>query len=300
MTLAQEQTIDQLVEEYQGLVRYIAGRFWAPGYDRDDMIAEANIGLLKAIRTFKPEDGREFLPYAGTVIRRHIYKVIRKARAEKRAADADTLYLHAPLPSGDEADGLHIDWVEGSEFSPEDMLLSSSLKKRVLELIEEPGVLNNGDRDAFRLSVQGFSIKEIAESLNISRTAANQRRTRARDALRMQLKAEGLIDMQTHKTAEKSSLAGWIRKAAANGVPENKFRARLAIGWEPERAALPEGSLLRKRFTEEDRQLVREKLLEGLNGGEIFEAYFTGSRSRQSAINFVARIRRDMRKEGLL
>jgi RNA polymerase sporulation-specific sigma factor len=45
----------------------IARRFFLPGGDVDDLLQEATIGLIKAIRDFQPDLGLPFRPFASCV-----------------------------------------------------------------------------------------------------------------------------------------------------------------------------------------------------------------------------------------
>jgi DNA-directed RNA polymerase specialized sigma subunit len=56
-----------LLESYRPLLRMIARRFFLPGGDVDDLLQEATIGLIKAIRDFQPDLGLPFRPFASCV-----------------------------------------------------------------------------------------------------------------------------------------------------------------------------------------------------------------------------------------
>jgi RNA polymerase sigma-B factor len=55
---------DALVELYQPLVRYLAGKFAARGEPLEDLIQVANIGLINAVNRFDPSAGTKFPTFA--------------------------------------------------------------------------------------------------------------------------------------------------------------------------------------------------------------------------------------------
>jgi RNA polymerase primary sigma factor len=64
----------QLVEANLGLVIFIARRYNHPTYTFKEIIADGNIGLLKASEKFNPELGHKFSTYAVHWIKMHIRK----------------------------------------------------------------------------------------------------------------------------------------------------------------------------------------------------------------------------------
>jgi RNA polymerase sigma-B factor len=60
--------LQALVAEHLGLVRGIARRFGADADQRDDLVQEGMVGLLKAIRRFDPGRGVPFPVYAATAV----------------------------------------------------------------------------------------------------------------------------------------------------------------------------------------------------------------------------------------
>ncbi|MGA9768036.1 MAG: sigma-70 family RNA polymerase sigma factor [Blastocatellia bacterium] len=61
----------ELISYYLPLVKLLAGRlfrilYWA---EREDLMQEGVIGLIHAVRSFRPESGNEFIPYARKFIR---------------------------------------------------------------------------------------------------------------------------------------------------------------------------------------------------------------------------------------
>lgn len=73
----QKLTETEMILEYIGMVHYYAGRL-RYGYDLEDIASEGYIGLLRAIRTFDPEQTTDFSRHAKANVRNAILKFVRK------------------------------------------------------------------------------------------------------------------------------------------------------------------------------------------------------------------------------
>lgn len=63
---------DELVRRYEWLTHGKARQFFFAGADRDDVIQEAQVGLVKAIRDYRPSVGSPFGAFARTCVERQI------------------------------------------------------------------------------------------------------------------------------------------------------------------------------------------------------------------------------------
>ncbi len=64
----EEQAYHELVEHNLRLVAFIAKKFRDSGVDEDDMISLGTIGLIKAVKSFRPDTGTKFATYAARCI----------------------------------------------------------------------------------------------------------------------------------------------------------------------------------------------------------------------------------------
>lgn len=116
-----------LLTEYEGLLRWIVDRYMSQAkiariFDKDDLLAEARIGLLNAASTFDSEKAASMNTYVTVIVRRRLKDVIRKAGQINRKsgkAYAFTVSLHEPRQSteGDES-GYHLDLLESDGPHP--------------------------------------------------------------------------------------------------------------------------------------------------------------------------------------
>lgn len=111
------QTVQRiLIERNLRLVVYIARKFENTGVNIEDLISIGTIGLIKAIRTFRPEKNIKLATYASRCIENEILMFLRKNAARRNEMSID--------------EPLNVDW-DGNE-----LLLSD--------------ILSNGEEDALR------------------------------------------------------------------------------------------------------------------------------------------------------
>ena len=95
---------EELIERYSRLVKICARPYFLAGGDSEDLIQEGMLGLLSAIRSYEPESGAAFRPFAEVCIRNRIRQAVRSASRKK----------HDPLNGG-----VSLEYVILSEEEPE-------------------------------------------------------------------------------------------------------------------------------------------------------------------------------------
>ena len=79
------QVQEYLLEKYKPFVKSKSRVLFLVGGDKEDLIQEGMIGLFKAIRDFKPENGVPFAAFAKLCVERQLYTAIEAAGRLKNA-----------------------------------------------------------------------------------------------------------------------------------------------------------------------------------------------------------------------
>ena len=99
LTEAGESAREELIEHNRGLVHHVVGRYLAlhPSLDRDDLVQQGQLGLLRATGSFDPERGYRFSTYAVPWIQRYALEALDRADTIRLSRDArtDRRRLHA-------------------------------------------------------------------------------------------------------------------------------------------------------------------------------------------------------------
>ncbi|HCX73729.1 MAG TPA: hypothetical protein DHM37_08425 [Candidatus Cloacimonas sp.] len=158
---------EDIFEKYKGLVVDIANKYKHLGLPIEDLIQEGMLGLLQAQQKFKEEKGAKFSTYATYWIKKYILAAIEK---EKKGS----------LNSIKLVDETVKDEKQQAKFDS-DIKVSKFLKLTDDIPVDEQKVLR-------MLYEEQYTLKEIAEELNISRERTRQLKEKALRRLRSKTK----------------------------------------------------------------------------------------------------------------
>jgi len=139
-----------LVVRYQRMTRACARPYFLAGGDSEDLIQEAMIGLLNAIREFDPKHDTQFRTFAETCIRNRIRSAVTAAARDKHAPLNQSVPFEHPML--------------GSDSSPEELFINREEKRERLEKINQ--YLSPLERRILSLYLNGFSYQDIGLQLN--------------------------------------------------------------------------------------------------------------------------------------
>ena len=91
---ASQKAEEILLRRYKDMVRQVSRRYYIEGGDREDVIQEGMIGVMKAIRGFDPDAGASFGRFARLCVSRQIVSAIRRATRKKNAILSESISLN--------------------------------------------------------------------------------------------------------------------------------------------------------------------------------------------------------------
>ena len=144
---------ETLVLRHTRLVRMCARPFFLAGGDSEDLIQEGMLGLLAAIREFRPDRGARFATYARVCVRRRIISAVRSASGGK----------HAPL---NDYISLELLSEEAGEDGPEDLIIRREALHALEADISES--LTRLEKQVLARYLAGESYAEIAQAVGRS------------------------------------------------------------------------------------------------------------------------------------
>lgn len=139
-----------LLSRYAPLAKSIARSFYVIGQDGDDLIQTGMIGLMRAVRSFKPDGEATFKTYATHCIRNNIVDAVRKQNS-RPAADVDFYEL----------------MLTTEEHEPERLFIEDETSRLLLEAISS--VLNEREMSVLKLFLDAMSYAEISQKLGIEK-----------------------------------------------------------------------------------------------------------------------------------
>lgn len=159
---------EKLIEHNLRLVAHIVKKYYTANQSQEDLISIGTIGLIKAIDSFKPENGARFATYAGKCLQNEILMYF---RSQKKTSFE--VSLNETIDTDKEGNPLtYSDIISVDDTIAEDIdiaLRSSAAKKIVLERLD--------DRARRVISLRyglfgndALTQREVAEKLGISRS----------------------------------------------------------------------------------------------------------------------------------
>src|SRR5919106_5226632 len=134
---------ERLLRRYQRLLDAHASRFYLPGGDADDLVQEARIGFLKAVRYYRGGRGSSFRSFAELCVSRRLAGALTAARRNKHSLVTNAL-------GGQEAERAWTALPDGDD--PVDLALA---RERLRELRWRLATLSQLERDVLAKVVAG-------------------------------------------------------------------------------------------------------------------------------------------------
>lgn len=175
-----DQALRRLIDRYAGLAESLCAGYRAVDLEQDDLLQEAYLGLLKAIRSFRPEKGVPFSAFAGVCIRRQLISVVRRQNTGKNRLFMDSV----PLEETDFA-GAPSDWQQSGPEAA--VILAEESRWRKEQAV---ALLSPLEKETLRLYLKGFRYEEMAKKLQCPEKSVDNAMQRVRRKLR-QAKSRG-------------------------------------------------------------------------------------------------------------
>lgn len=177
---------EKLIEHNLRLVAHIVKRYDHNGFEKDDLLSIGTFGLIKAIDTFNFEAQNKLATYAAKCIENEILMYIRSQKKRK-----ETISLYSPL--GEDKEGNEIilyDIIEDPSPSVSTILINEERKQQIHQALKN---LNKREYEIIcrRFGLDGYHLetqREIAKSMNISRSYVSRIEKRVLTKLYLQLK----------------------------------------------------------------------------------------------------------------
>lgn len=156
-----EEAMNELIKIYFPLVSINTKNFFIIGAEKEDLVQEGLLGLLKAIKYYDPSK-IAFNNFAILCIRRQILSAIKSANSKKN------MILNEAISSNlisDEYSTLELDFAS-NDSSPEEIFFS----KNKLENFQKFALINFSEleKKVLEYIIRGYSYKEIAKQLEVS------------------------------------------------------------------------------------------------------------------------------------
>lgn len=145
-----DSAFDVLTLRYLRNIGFLAKKYSADGYERNDFVQEGLLGLLYACRTFDSNNKASFKSYVDIVAKRRFISIVRKAQRQKAVPSSSLVSLDADN-----------DELEGESTDPEQMMLAKEHYSLLLDELKT--LLSEREYTVLMLYCGGMSYVEAAK-----------------------------------------------------------------------------------------------------------------------------------------
>lgn len=158
-----EDAITALIVRYKPLVNMLTRKYFIyRGVDNDDLVQEATLALVKAVRRHDPAKGSQFKTFAFQCIDNRLRDIVRINHSINNEGFNASLSLT-------ELDGNESEKITDTQaVSPLDRAISNEGVEKILTLAKDE--LSQKQYDVLMLFLEGYSYQEIVERLALKNT----------------------------------------------------------------------------------------------------------------------------------
>lgn len=172
---------NEMIKRYLKFAVSRSGSYYIPGADNDDIVQEALIGLMEAVRRFDPEKKVPFSSFAAVCISRRIISALRNAARIKH--NPLNSYISLSCSYTDKDKGLLISQAYSlqNSFDPAEIVINRESLDGIGCKIDK--ALSSFEKKVFMCFLKKMSYREIAIATESNEKAIDNALTRCRKKL---------------------------------------------------------------------------------------------------------------------
>lgn len=152
-----QEAISEIFKKYQGFITLKTKNYFLLGADKDDLIQEGMIGLLKAIRAYDHSREASFKTFASLCIKRQIITAIKVSNSNKNKV------FNQAAGGFYEGEEKNVSYEKKSFkfYSPEEICLGKEKIKSLRNALDKS--LSRMEKEVFDYMIKGYNYIEISE-----------------------------------------------------------------------------------------------------------------------------------------
>ncbi len=158
-----EEAIEKIIQAYKPYIYIKNKTLFLKGADKDDLVQEGMIGLVKAIRSYDHTREACFNTFASLCIKRQILTAVKNHNSDKHK-NLNTSLRWQNSTNTDESND-HFQPVSAI-YNPEELCITNELFEDINEYLKEN--LSKLEKRVFEYIIQGYGYVEIGEILKRS------------------------------------------------------------------------------------------------------------------------------------
>lgn len=172
---------DEAVRQFESVCQKVVGRYFPPpGLSRDDLLQEARIGLVEALRDYEPGHGTSLKTFVYLAVEREVVTAI-KAATRRKHEPLNWAVTSVVGVDGDESS--IFDLIEDNSARP-DLVFEAAEETTLINLaLERAGLSRLEAKCLAYVFEQGGTYVDVAAAFQLSEKSVDNALTRARRKL---------------------------------------------------------------------------------------------------------------------
>jgi RNA polymerase sporulation-specific sigma factor len=167
--------LEKILQSYRGFIRYVCQRYYLKDGDEQDLLQEASIGLLEAIRAYDYTSEVRFRNFAFICIKRELDSVISRSNRKKRQILNNAIPIYAYVEEENNRYGSEYysgeNLMKSDDDTPEDALIAREELQELRTFLNKE--LTSLEQKVLVLRIEGCSYREITDILGIRAKAVD-------------------------------------------------------------------------------------------------------------------------------
>jgi len=169
------EALERLLYIYRGFIRYVCQKYYLKDGDQQDLLQEATIGLLEAVRAYDSTTKVKFRNFAFLCIKRELDSVVSRSNRKKRQILNDAIPIYAYVEEENIRYGSEYycgeNFMKNEKDTPEAALLAREGLQELMNFLRQE--LTNLELKVLLLRIEGRSYREITSILEIQAKAVD-------------------------------------------------------------------------------------------------------------------------------
>lgn len=173
--IGNEEAFEKLVNNYRGFIYYVCQSYFLKDGDQQDLVQEATIGLLEAIKAYDCETKVKFRNFAFLCIKRELDSAVSRSNRKKRQILNEAIPIYNQIE--DDSNRIGGPFYVGENFlktekdTPENSFIEKEEVEELITFLQKE--LTNLEQNVLQLRLQGFTYREITTILEIQTKAVD-------------------------------------------------------------------------------------------------------------------------------
>lgn len=171
--LGNEEALEKLLNNYRGFIHYACQNYFLKDGDQQDLVQEATIGLLEAVKAYDFNTKVKFRNFAFLCIKRELDSAVSRSNRKKRQILNNAIPIYSYIDDDHNGSSFYVgeNLIKSEKNTPENSIIEKEGLEELIAFLQKE--LTRLEQNVLLLRLQGFSYREITCILEIRAKAVD-------------------------------------------------------------------------------------------------------------------------------